>query len=122
MRKRLLIIEDNPLVIHAYQLLLKDYPNIQPLFTERGDETLTLLDTLAHPLDLIFLDYGLPDMDGFVLAQRLRRQKGVRCPIIVISTNAISPLMQGHHHPLIQRFYQKPLRSDQFQQIIERYL
>ena len=122
MKKRLLIIDDQSIANGHYQLLLEDYPNIHPFFAESGNEALTLIDTVAHPIDLVFLDYALPDMDGCVLAKRLRRQKGVRCPIIVVSTNSISPLVQGHYHPLIQRFYLKPLRCDQFQQIIERYL
>ena len=121
MKKRLLIIDDQSIANGHYQLLLEDHPNIKSFFTERGDETLTLIDTLTRPIELVFLDISLPDMDGFVLAQRLRRQ-GVRCPIIVVSTTPIPSLVQGHYHPLIQRFYRKPLRSDQFQQIIERYL
>jgi len=121
MRKRLLIIEDNPIAKHCYQLLLNDHPNIQPFFADRGDEALMLIDNLARPIDLIFLDKGLPDMDGCILAQRLRDQ-GVKCPIIVVSTTKITPLVQGHYHPLIQRFYPKPLRPDQLEQIIERYL
>lgn len=121
MRKTILIVEDHRMINGYYRLLLDDYPDIEVLFTDTGKNALSLINTQARPVDLVLLSYSLLDMDGVVIAKHLRHQ-GVKAPICMISTNRLSAQMQSHLHPLIQRFYQHPLRSDQWQAIVAHYL
>lgn len=115
----LLTVEDNPLANHCYRLLVKDYPSLSLYSATSGDEALNVVQTKA--VDLIFLDRGLPDRDGLVLAKQLR-QKGVHCPILMVTATRLPPLLQSQYIGIIQRFYVKPLNPLQFHAIVLRYL
>ncbi|WP_457964751.1 response regulator [Arthrobacter sp. D1-29] len=75
-----LIVDDEVQILRALQINLN----------ARGFSTLTALTGQAaldqaaeHPVDVIILDLGLPDLDGVEVIHRLRRWNGV--PIVVLS-------------------------------------
>ncbi|MDR6791023.1 two-component system KDP operon response regulator KdpE [Pseudarthrobacter oxydans] len=75
-----LIVDDEVQILRALQINLN----------ARGYSTVTALtghDALAqaaqHPVDIIILDLGLPDLDGVDVIRRLRRWN--RVPIVVLS-------------------------------------
>ena len=75
-----LIVDDEVQILRALQINL----------TARGYSTVTALtgnDALEraaqHPVDVIILDLGLPDLDGVEVIRRLRRWNDV--PIVVLS-------------------------------------
>ncbi len=75
-----LVIDDEPQIGRALRTILteKDFRVTTAL---RGEEGLTL--AAANPPDIVILDLGLPDMDGFEVCARLR--EWTQCPIIVLS-------------------------------------
>jgi signal transduction histidine kinase/CheY-like chemotaxis protein len=58
-----------------------------------------------HNPNLILLDIAMPEMDGWQVAQRLRREPRERAAIIVLSANAIDP----HHMLEAERLYDDTL-------------
>jgi CheY-like chemotaxis protein len=64
-----------------------------------------LLLAKQHNPNLILLDIAMPEMDGWQVAQRLRREPGERAAIIVLSANAIDP----HHMLEAERLYDETL-------------
>jgi PAS domain S-box-containing protein len=66
---RILVVEDNPDTRESFELLLAlDGHEVRA--TASGVKTLRLLDDFRP--DAAFIDLGLPDMDGYELARRLR--------------------------------------------------
>jgi CheY-like chemotaxis protein len=68
-----------------------------------GRECLQVVEQ-THP-NLILLDIAMPEMDGWEVAQRLRRQQGKRAAILMLSANAIDP----HHMLEAERLYDDTL-------------
>jgi len=76
----ILVIDDEPQILRALRTILTA-KQFRVTTASRGDEGLAL--AAAQQPDLIILDLGLPDMDGFQVCSRLREWSQV--PIIVLS-------------------------------------
>ena len=76
----ILVIDDEPQILRAMRTILTE-KKFQVTVANRGEEGLTL--AAANPPDLVILDLGLPDIDGFEVCARLR--EWTQIPIIVLS-------------------------------------
>jgi CheY-like chemotaxis protein len=80
---RVLVIEDNADAAESLALLLN----------QLGCESVVAADgatgiaaALANPPDVVFCDIGLPDLDGYVVAQRLRAEDwGRRVTLVAVT-------------------------------------
>jgi two-component system KDP operon response regulator KdpE len=75
-----LIVDDEVQILRALQINLnaRGYSTVTA-FT--GQEALN--QATRHPVDVVILDLGLPDLDGVEVIRRLRRWSGV--PVVVLS-------------------------------------
>ncbi|MBN1807648.1 MAG: two-component system response regulator CreB [Planctomycetes bacterium] len=80
MRKRILIIEDEPGVAENISYALET-EGMEPAWCGTGREGLEKLE--AGGVDLVILDVGLPDADGFEVCREIRRTSGV--PVIFLT-------------------------------------
>jgi two-component system, LytTR family, response regulator len=79
---RTLIVDDEPLARRNIRLLLKDDPQIEIVAeAASGREALTLLR--KQPIDLVFLDIQMPELDGFGVLENIEAQE---LPVIVFVT------------------------------------
>ena len=81
--KSVLLIEDDENLRHAVHELL-DASDVSIYEAGDGKSALETIKTL--PLDLIVLDLGLPDMNGFDLLKQIRYMDGVKMPPVIIFT------------------------------------
>lgn len=78
-----LVVEDDPDVANLIRIHL-EMEGFEVITTERGDEALRLARE-SHPA-LITLDIRLPDADGFVILERLKRDpKTAEVPVVIVS-------------------------------------
>lgn len=83
--RRALVVDDT----HAIRYLLRRHLEKDGWTVEEAgdaDEALRLADH-GHGLDLVLVDYLLPDMDGATLVRRLRRA-GVTAPVLAMTSHA----------------------------------
>jgi CheY-like chemotaxis protein len=71
----------------------------------------------ALPIDLFLLDIGMPEMDGWELARRLRLELGSEAPIIMVSANAYESQRGGTGPSFHDDFVVKPV---DFWQLLEK--
>jgi signal transduction histidine kinase/DNA-binding response OmpR family regulator len=89
-------------------------------------ETMLRLDEMrdvSDLCDLIFLDFNMPDCDGYELARRIRSVPNLgRLPIIMLSSvdPALSPQMLAEIGNCQQVL--KPVRADQLRKVVSRAL
>jgi CheY-like chemotaxis protein len=76
---RILVVDDCPDSATTLQMLLQGWGYEAHVATD-GPTALDLAD--IHQPDVVILDLGLPGMDGYEVARRLRRPGGLR-PVLV---------------------------------------
>ena len=82
-RLRTMIVDDEPLAIERLEILCNDHPVIEIVGTANdGVAALRLAQQLTP--DLVFLDIGMPKMDGIELLRRLREKSGL--PVIFLTS------------------------------------
>jgi two-component system copper resistance phosphate regulon response regulator CusR len=81
---RILIVEDDPGLADFLQRTLREVAMAADV-TATGAEALTAL--AVNDYDLVILDAGLPDVDGFEICRR-HRARGGRTPILMLTARA----------------------------------
>ncbi len=77
---RVLVVDDEPTILRAVRINLERH-GFQVATAETGEQALDL--AARHPVDLIVLDLGLPDLDGLEVVQQIRARTST--PIIILS-------------------------------------
>ncbi|RJF90932.1 response regulator transcription factor [Sphingomonas cavernae] len=80
MGNRVLIVEDEPTLLHVLEATL-EYGGFESVVARTGRAAAELFD--SGGIDAVLLDMGLPDMSGGELLQQLRQRSNL--PIIVVS-------------------------------------
>ena len=79
---KILIIEDSPNVVETISLALEiRWPDIKIIVTSRGEQGIEMTETESP--DVIILDLGLPDINGFDVLKRIRLFSNI--PIIILT-------------------------------------
>lgn len=80
--RRVLLIEDDQEIIDSISLAFeKDWPEAELIATRMGEEGVELVET--GDIDIIILDLGLPDIDGFDVLKQIRLFSSV--PIVIVT-------------------------------------
>ncbi len=100
----ILVIDDEPQILRALRTILTA-KKFRVTTASRGEEGLALAATTLP--DLVILDLGLPDIDGFTVCARLREWSNV--PVIVLSVresegDKVRALDQGADDYLVKPF------------------
>ncbi|MEM7530300.1 MAG: ATP-binding protein [Pseudomonadota bacterium] len=118
-RQRVLVIDDNP----EHRLLVRDALTpigFEVVMAETGAAALAILAASAP--DILLVDVALPGEDGWALVRRLRTERAVVAPILMVSAHAYDrhrPRTPDAHH---DAFIAKPIKIDELLATIGRHL
>ncbi len=82
---RILVVEDTPAYAEALQTTL-ELEGHSVMVAGRAIEALAR--ARAEPPDLVLLDLGLPDKDGYHVLRELRA-RGLECPVLILSARSL---------------------------------
>jgi DNA-binding response OmpR family regulator len=120
MKKKILIIEDDPDVRFGYHLRLKA-DNYDTFFA--ADALTSIAEARKHQPDVIILDLGLPAGDGFVVMERLKTNPHLAViPIIVVSGRDPHANRERALRAGAKAFLQKPVDNDKLLSAIRQCL
>lgn len=86
---KVLVIEDNPEIVETISLCLElRWPGVASVSTAEGSKGVELAESESP--DIVILDLGLPDMDGFEVLHQIRLFSDV--PIIIITGMGLEEL------------------------------
>ena len=89
---RILLVEDDSLLRHAFRLLLEDAGYH---IREAGTAREAIAKAQVEAPDLILLDLGLPDAPGLDVARELRRQDATRATPIIALTGRVGAALRA---------------------------
>ena len=120
MKKKILLIEDNEQNRYLATFLLERQGH-RVVSACDGPEGIERAKSLLP--DIILLDIQLPEMDGYAVAQALRRNPALQhVPIIAVTSYA----MPGDREKALEAgctgYLEKPIDPDTFVDSIERFL
>jgi CheY-like chemotaxis protein len=74
----------------------------------------------AHPTDLVLLDLGLPGMDGYQVARKLREQAGSSLMLIALTGYAQDEDRRRSQQAGFDHHLVKPIALDELQRLLTR--
>jgi CheY-like chemotaxis protein len=119
--KRLLIVEDNTTHRQILSLQAQSWGMFAHV-TESGAEALKLLNLRGH-FDLAILDMQMPEMDGLLLAQKIREfPEYQNLPLVMLSSLSISRAEIEAAKVDFAATLNKPIRQFQLQAVLNQIL
>ncbi|HJN37915.1 MAG TPA: response regulator [Gammaproteobacteria bacterium] len=112
-----LIVEDNPICLKVASLVnsMKGH-DITSASTAKG--ALDLCKQAKKPFDLIFMDIGLPDMEGTLLTREIRQVEGFSHTVII----ALSAHILSQEPSLNQYGFNEVCEKPLTKQLLEKLL
>ncbi|MDX2164195.1 MAG: response regulator [Gammaproteobacteria bacterium] len=112
----ILVVEDNLLARTATKFLFKSFTCTLD-FAQTGKETLKLLEKKHY--DVVFLDLGLPDIEGIELIKKIRKnKKNSHLRIAVLTAHNDPQYKNSSVTAGADRFYTKPLRAENIEEML----
>jgi two-component system LytT family response regulator len=113
---RTMIVDDEPLARRGIRQLLAPHQDIEVTAEARnGTDAVRLLRTLA-PVDLVFLDVQMPELDGFAV---LRQLDGEHLPAVIFVTAYDTFAVRAFEAHALD-YLVKPVHQARFENALER--
>lgn len=114
MGRRVLVVEDSAVIRRLIEVCLRP-ANLEVLMREDGPSGLDA--ALTEEPDLLVLDIGLPEMDGWQVLDRLRSNtKTKSLPVLVLTAHAEEESRRRADEGGADAFVTKPFQPNDFRQ------
>jgi len=114
----IIYVEDDPINAHLMSVIIKDMTNHHLVIARTGKEGLNLI--LQQLPDLVILDLGLPDMDGFEILECLRAHpQSKKIPAIAMTAKAMMDDAERGKKAGFDDYIVKPARAAELLKSIE---
>ena len=116
---KILVVEDDPIAIKIAEMIIKRTDQAaETTFAKTGDDALDL--SKNQQFDLILLDIGLPDCNGYDIAVKIKSiEHNESTPIYMLSAHIKAPSeLCPQALSSITGFISKPLSFDKFKDIL----
>lgn len=109
----ILYVEDNKINQALIEVILKEYSDITLLKADNGTQGIEM--AVNHKPDLILMDIGLPDMNGFEAFERISKIKETKhIPVVGLSANAMPHDVKKAMDAGFTEYLTKPINIGKF--------
>lgn len=117
--RQILVVDDNSTNCRILSGMLAHW-DVKASIASSGSSALKILQETPTPFDCILLDAHMPEMDGYELAARIRKDLGISTPMIMLSSGALRGDSQRCKEIGIAGYFSKPISSDELQAALGR--
>lgn len=120
-KSRILVVEDNPIAAHVVTKILSKM-NCTVDLAQKGKEAVELTEHTVY--DLIFMDIGLPDIDGYEVTKRIRLNEINKnhVPIIALTAHTCEENKKYCIDIGINAVLTKPLIQEKAEDILNSFI
>ena len=118
----ILVVDDNYTNLNVAGAILEKY-GANVLTALSGKDCLRILND--HDVDLIFLDYMMPEMNGIDTLEHIRKLPGSKftsMPVIALTANVVSGAREMFLEAGFDDFMAKPISIDKMEKALRKYL
>jgi len=109
--RSLLVVDDNPTHRNIFSLLAQSW-DMRVIAVASGAEALGLFHQ-GENYDLVLIDMIMPDMDGFTLAEEIKKRASNPCPQLIMISSRERPKSEPRLE-LFSNWLANPVRSSRF--------
>lgn len=117
-RKRILIVDDTPLILAAARHVLVE----AGFEVETRDGVIDLAERGAHDFDLILMDVNMPELCGDDVAAVLRHERAISTPTYLFSTLSAAELDERAREAGLDGYILKGLGAEHLVREVRRIL
>jgi CheY-like chemotaxis protein len=118
-RLRILLVEDNTTIAWSLAEWLKQVGLEVEI---AGDGLLALKAVEKQPADVVLLDLGLPGLDGYEVARRIRAMQLPRRPLLIAITGLVNEADRLRSYEVgIDLHLSKPVAAEEVLYFVERF-
>ena len=121
-RANILVVDDNYTNLNVAGAILAKY-GANVLTALSGKDCLRILK--ENDVDMIFLDYMMPEMNGIDTLEHIRKMPGSKftaLPIIALTANVVSGAREMFLEAGFDDFMAKPISIDKMDRVLRKYL
>ena len=118
----ILVVDDNYTNLNVAAALLSKY-KANVLTALSGADCLRIIKD--QEVDMVFLDYMMPEMNGIDTLERIRKIPGsniASMPVIALTANVVSGAREMFLEAGFDDFLAKPISIDKMEKILRKYL
>ena len=118
----LLVVDDNFTNLNVASAILQKY-GANVLTALSGKDCLRILND--HEVDLVFLDYMMPEMNGIDTLEHIRKLPGSKfaaLPVVALTANVVSGAREMFLEAGFDDFLAKPISIDRMEKVLRKYL
>lgn len=120
-KPKILVVEDTKIAQTIAKMVLNSL-GCQIDIAETGQTALNYVKQTHY--DLILMDIGLPDTDGFTVTETIRnsRNKNADVPIVALTAHADAFIKERSHPKAMSEITSKPFTEDKAKALLAKYL
>ena len=121
-KARILVVDDNYTNLNVASAILSKY-GAQVVTAPSGRECIRIVS--SQDIDMVFLDYMMPEMNGIDTLEALRKLPGSRyaaMPVVALTANVISGAREMFLEAGFDDFMAKPISVDKMERTLKKYL
>jgi CheY-like chemotaxis protein len=124
-KKTILVVDDNEINQLIAKECLKQL-HMTPLLAASGQQCLDILVKKHAQIDLILMDYQMPDMDGIVTTEKIRHWETThghpQLPIVALTASLRSDLTKKFTQAGLCGYIKKPFQKEDIERVLQTHL
>jgi two-component system chemotaxis response regulator CheY len=108
---KILLVDNSPTMRSIQKKILESLAGAEFFEASDGLEALTVLASVGGSVDVLLVEWNLPNLDGLTLVRKIR-EKDKKTPVIMFATEAVKPRIMDALKAGVNNFVVKPFTPE----------